>query len=74
MKMAQSKEDGALGILTAISREDVCSGEFVGPGAGRMAIKGPVKRFALDPFCKKKEVKDLLWEKSCEAIGEDFDL
>ena len=74
MKMAQSKEDGALGLLTAISGEDVCSGEFIGPGAGRMAIKGPVKRFPLDPICNKKEVKELLWTKSCEAIGEDFDL
>ena len=46
------------------------SGDFYGPGAGKMAMKGNVIKFGLEEF--NKETKDLLWNKSSEAIKEDF--
>jgi hypothetical protein len=35
-------------------------------------MKGPVISFDLEPFYDNQNTKDLLWTKSCEAIGEDF--
>jgi hypothetical protein len=34
--------------------------------------KGPVIKFGLEDFYNNQETKDLLWNKSCEAIEEDF--
>ena len=39
-----------------------------------MALKGPVVKFALEKFYDNPESRNLLWEKSCEAIGEAFNL
>ncbi len=74
MKMSQSQEDGALGIIVCIADPAVQSGDFIGPGAGKMAVKGPVTIFSLEPFYDNRETKDILWNKSCEAIGDKFDL
>ena len=51
---------------------DAKSGEFYGPGAGMLALKGPVIKFGLEKFYNNRKTKDLLWTKSCEAIGEEF--
>ena len=72
MKMGQSQSDGAIGILKGMADPDSNSGDFIGPGSGKMAIKGPVVNFALEDFYNNQETRDLLWSKSCEAIGEDF--
>ena len=72
MKGGQTKEDGAIGIIKCMTDLTLDSGRFVGPGAGKMAMKGPVISFDLEPFYNNKATKDLLWTKSCEAIGEDF--
>ena len=72
MKNAQTKEDGAIGIIKCMVDPTLDSGKFVGPGFGKIAMKGPVISFDLEPFCNNKATKDLLWTKSCEAIGEDF--
>jgi NAD(P)-dependent dehydrogenase (short-subunit alcohol dehydrogenase family) len=72
MKSGQSMEDGALGIIKCITDSNAKSGEFYGPGSGKMDMKGQVIKFDLEKFYNNKETKDLLWGKSCEAIGEDF--
>ena len=72
MKGGQTQEDGALGIIKCMVDKDVKSGEFIGPGSGKFALKGPVVKFALESFYNNKKTRDLLWQKSCESIGEDF--
>jgi NAD(P)-dependent dehydrogenase (short-subunit alcohol dehydrogenase family) len=72
MKGGQSMEDGAIGIIKCMADSDVKSGQFYGPGKGKMDGKGPVIKFDLEDFYDNKETKYLLWNKSCEAIGEDF--
>ncbi|NQV49399.1 MAG: SDR family NAD(P)-dependent oxidoreductase [Candidatus Marinimicrobia bacterium] len=72
MKSGQSQEDGAIGIIKCMADPDAKSGDFIGPGAGRMAMKGPVVTFALEDFYNNIETRELLWSKSCEAIAEDF--
>ena len=68
----QTMEDGAIGIIKCIGDSDAMSGDFYGPGSGKMDMKGPVVKFGLEEFYDNRETKDLLWEKSCDAIGEDF--
>jgi len=72
MKSGQSKEDGALGIIKCMTDSNANSGEFYGPGKGKMDGKGPAIMFKLENFYDNRESKDLLWEKSCEAIEEKF--
>jgi len=48
------------------------SGDFYGPGSGKMDMKGSVVKFGLEEFYDNRKTKDLLWKKSCDAIGEDF--
>ena len=73
MKTAQSGEDGALGILNCIASPNVESGQFFGPGMGGMftAIKGPARGFSLEPSYDNPQTRELLWNLSCEAIGEE---
>lgn len=68
----QSMEDGAMGILACMCLPDAKSGTFYGPGSGMMASKGKAEPFALESFYDNEETRNLLWEKSCEAIGKDF--
>jgi len=72
MKSGQSMEDGALRIIKCITDSNAKSGEFYGLGSGKMDMKGQVIKFDLEKFYNNKETKNLLWGKSCEAIGEDF--
>ncbi len=72
MKSGQTQEDGAVGIIKCMADKKVNSGDFIGPGAGKFSFKGPVVTFFLESFYDNKETRDLLWQKSCEAIGEDF--
>ena len=76
MKVGQSREDGALGILRCIADPEIMSGQFVGPGMGGMftAMKGRAESFPLEEFYDNRFTKDLLWKKSCEAIKEDFEI
>jgi len=74
MKMSQSPEDGAMGILSCMCLPDARSGEFYGPGKGVMAAKGPARPFDLEPFYDDEASRELLWTKSEEAIGESFAL
>jgi len=69
MRMAQSPEDGAMGILTCICKPEAQSGSFYGPGSGNFAMRGPAQRFALEPFYDNPETRELLWSKSCDAVG-----
>ena len=68
----QTMEDGAIGIIKCIGDSDAMSGDFYGPGSGKMDMKGPVVKFGLEEFYDNRKTKDLLWNKSCDAIGEDF--
>jgi len=72
--LAQSMEDGAMGILSAMALPNAQSGEFYVPGSDTVATKGPAVSFALEPFYDNAETRELLWSKSCEAIGEAFDV
>ena len=46
MKGGQSMEDGAIGIIKCIADIDAMSGDFYGPGSGKMAMKGEVIKFS----------------------------
>jgi len=70
----QTMQDGAIGIIKCMTDVNVESGEFYGPGSGKMDMKGLAVKFNLEGFYDNKETKDLLWSKSCEAIGEEFDI
>lgn len=72
MKGGQSMEDGAIGIIKCIADINAMSGDFYGPGSGKMAMKGEVVKFSLEKFYDNKEIRNLLWNKSCEAINQDF--
>jgi len=74
MKAGQSMEDGAIGIIKCMADPNAKSGDFIGPGAGRWSMKGAVVNFALEDFYNNPETRELLWSKSCEAIGESFDI
>ena len=72
MRMAQSQEDGSLGILSCMCLPEAQSGDFYGPGSGNFSLKGAAIRFDLEPFYDNDDVRELLWSKSCEAIGRSF--
>ncbi|MBA58152.1 MAG: hypothetical protein CMQ40_03155 [Gammaproteobacteria bacterium] len=72
IKMGQSKEDGALGIIKSMADPVVRSGEFIGPGMTMAAMKGPALSYPLEGYYDNVETRELLWTKSCEAIEDDF--
>jgi len=72
--MSQSEEDGTLGILSCAVLPEAQSGEFWGPGLGMSSSKGEAKAYALEAEYDNPETRKLLWDKSCEATGVDFDL
>lgn len=72
MKGGQSMEDGAIGIIKCIADIDAMSGDFYGPGSGKMAMKGEVIKFALEKLYDNRKTRNLLWSKSCDAIDQDF--
>lgn len=72
MKMSQSTEDGAMGIISCMCLSDAMSGQFYGPGSGMMAAKGPALPFPLEGFYDNEPTRGLLWEKSEAAIGRSF--
>lgn len=72
MRMGQSPEDGALGILSCMCLPEATSGQFYGPGSGATAMTGPARPFELEGFYDNEATRELLWSKSCEAIGRDF--
>jgi len=72
--VSQSEEDGTLGILSAAVLPDAKCGEFYGPGMGMMASKGEAKAYTMEKKYDNADVRDLLWDKSCAAIGVDFEI
>ena len=72
--ISQSSEDGTLGILSCAALPEVQSGEFWGPGSGMMASKGEAKPFALEKQYDNPTTREMIWSKSCEAIGKDFEI
>lgn len=74
MKRGQSAEDGAMGILSCMCLPDARSGQFYGPGSGSFAYKGNAEPFELESFYDNSETRELLWQESEAAIGEDFTL
>lgn len=72
MRFAQTPEEGAMGILSCMCLPNATSGQFYGPGSGRMAMKGKAEPFALESFYDNAETRDLLWSKSEEATGGEF--
>ncbi len=74
MRMAQSAEDGTMGLLSCMCRADAKSGQFWGPGSGSMAIKGPAEPFDLESFYDNDQTRTLLWDRSNAATGRDFSI
>lgn len=74
MRMSQSPEEGAMGLISGMALADAASGQFYGPGSGRMAIKGKAEPFPLEDFYDNDEMRELLWSKSEDAIGKTFDI
>ena len=74
IKSGQSMADGAIGIIKCMAEPSAKSGDFMGPGAGRWAMKGPVVSWPLEDLYNNDVTRELLWVKSCEAIGENFDI
>lgn len=72
MSLAQSMEDGAMGILSCLCLPGVRSGTFYGPGHSFFAFRGPARPFALEPFYDNPATRELLWSKSREAVGRGF--
>lgn len=72
MSFAQSQEDGAMGLISCMAKSNVKSGEFYGPGSSIIAMKGAPIAFPLEPFYDNQRIRNLLWSKSEEAIGEPF--
>lgn len=72
MRFSQSAEDGAMGILSCMCLPNARSGQFYGPGSGSTAMRGKAKPFALESFYDNEQTRDLLWQKSEEAIGNEF--
>ncbi len=74
MRFSQSPEDGAMGLISCMALADATSGQFYGPGKGMAAYKGAAEPFDLEPFYDNTETRDLLWNKSEEAIGRSLDI
>lgn len=72
MKMSQSAEDGAMGLISGMCRADAESGQFWGPG--KTGTKGRAVPFPLERFYDDERTRELLWTKSEDAIGETFEL
>ena len=72
--ISQSSEDGTLGILSCAALPEVQSGEFGVLRAGMMASKGEAKPFALEKQYDNPTTREMIWSKSCEAIGKDFEI
>ena len=70
--ISQSEEDGTLGILSCAVLPEAKSGEFWGPGSGMMASKGEAKPFGMEKQYNNDTTKEMIWSKSCEAIGKAF--
>lgn len=70
----QSQEDGTMGILSCMCKPDARSGTFHGPGPGMMSLKGLAEPFELEPFYDNAATRDLLWEKSEQAINATFSI
>ncbi len=69
--ISQSPEDGALGILSCTVLPEAESGQFYGP---TLISKGKSKPFALEKHYDNAETRELLWSKSCAAIGKEFNI
>jgi len=72
MSQAQSTEDGALSMILAAVQENPPI--FQGPTEGIKwlglnYIKGRPRELQPEPFCCSESNKELLWSKSCEAVG-----
>jgi len=74
MRMSQSAEDGALGIIACMCLADAKSGQFYGPGRSMMSLKGLPVAFALEDFYDNETTRELLWDRSCKAIGREFSI
>jgi NAD(P)-dependent dehydrogenase (short-subunit alcohol dehydrogenase family) len=74
MRMSQSAEDGAMGIISCMCKVDAKSGQFYGPGSSMMAARGLARPFKLEGFYDNEATRELLWERSCAAIGREFEI
>ena len=71
---SQSAEEGTMGILRCMCDPQVKSGEFHGPGRSSLALKGLKAPFALESFYDNEATRSLIWTKSCEAVGKEYQI
>ena len=71
--VSQSEEDGTMGILSCAVLPEAECGKFYGPGMGLTASKGEAKAYDLEKQYDNPETLAMIWEKSCAAIGAEFE-
>ena len=64
--IAQTAEDGTLGILTCALQPDVANGAYYGP----KRFSGPAVELTPKSLCTDKADHDMLWRASSEAVGD----
>lgn len=70
MYMAQSEEDGTMGILRCAADPQAESGQFYGPAG----LTGQAVLVPPEDICTDQASKDMLWKASEAAIGQSFDI
>jgi NAD(P)-dependent dehydrogenase (short-subunit alcohol dehydrogenase family) len=70
--MAQSCEDGTMGILKCCCEPGVTSGDFYGPGAGGFKGKAELIPAGPEEALADQASRQMLWKASCEVTGASF--
>ena len=64
--MAQTAEDGTLGILICALQPDVANGDYYGP----TGMTGPAVKLPPRSLCTDKADHEMLWKASSAAVGD----
>jgi len=70
MTFSQSAEDGSMGIIQCMCGPDANSGELWGP----KSMTGKPQKLKPEKLLTYEDSKNMLWELSCKAIGEVFEI
>jgi len=74
MRLSQTPEDGAMGLISCMCLPEATSGQFYGPGSSPLAMRGKAEPFALESFYDNAATRNLLWSSSEAATGGPFTL
>jgi NAD(P)-dependent dehydrogenase (short-subunit alcohol dehydrogenase family) len=73
-RIAQSCEDGSMGILRCCCEAGVKSGDFFGPGPSRLKGEAVLIRPGPEEAIANEAARELLWRVSCEVTDVTFSL